>query len=192
MIKDKLLDKTANRFDVAINAAAAAENRSEPRWDYGRNLSHTDDEYDKKQETKKNQWTLLRKETPPSAGNSRHINSDGFFCEAPSKCSTKKNYRILLNLSDSFGADPEYAHFVVQRVNRNRSESLFNANGLRAMCDIENQLTETENYDELCERHIHSNSCCRPWSLPNYVALLANRSSCHDIEVSVVNFHQTK
>lgn len=78
-----------NRIDEVDDPVAVLSdnNRTEPRWDYGKNSSHTDEEYDRKLETKKNQWTLLRKESPPTAasGGGKHVNSDGFFCEAPSK-----------------------------------------------------------------------------------------------------------
>lgn len=60
--------------------------RSEQHWNYGKNLSFTnEDEYNEKQEQKKNQWKLLREQNPPSATTDIHIKTDGFFCEAPSK-----------------------------------------------------------------------------------------------------------
>lgn len=50
------------------------------------------------------------------------------------------------------------------------------------MCDLEFQITQTAGYDEMCENQVGYDTCCRPWSLPNYVALLANRKSCFDLE----------
>lgn len=98
----------------------------------------------------------------------------------------------------------EYAHFVVQRVNYNLTETLFELNGLLGMfcnrvlslhiasfdwfflaiCDLEYKLEQIEPYQELCETEITSRKCCKPWSLPNYIALISNKTSCFDIEVS--------
>ena len=36
-------------------------------------------------------------------------------------------------------------------------------------------------FRDVCVKKTHSGDCCRSWSLPNYVALLSNRSSCHNI-----------
>lgn len=91
----------------------------------------------------------------------------------------------------------------MERVQHNLTVSLFEINGLLAMCDLEFQITQTTGYQELCENYVDYNHCCRPWSLPNYVALLANRSSCFDLEPqdvvharnllhSCVNFYQTR
>lgn len=81
---------------------------------------------------------------------------------------------------------PEYGHFVLARVNRTLNDSLFELNVLMAMCDLETKLTQVHYYRDLCQVEIGSKRCCRPWSIPNYVALLSNRSSCFDIEVSVI------
>lgn len=81
--------------------------------------------------------------------------------------------------------DKEYIHFVVKRVRWNVNESMFDANALLSMCELERKLVETDGYDELCQKEISSINCCRPWSLPNYVALLSNKTSCFDINVGV-------
>lgn len=57
-----------------------------------------------------------------------------------------------------------------------------------AMCDLEIQLTNVDGYGDVCELDIDSRKCCRPWSLPNYVALLSNKSSCFDIDVGFLYF----
>lgn len=78
--------------------------------------------------------------------------------------------------------DPEYAHFVIQRHTENLTESLFELNTLLAMCELESRLEHIDEYQDLCERGASNDKCCRPWSLPNYIALLSNRSNCFDIE----------
>lgn len=133
-------------------------------WDYGTNQSYVNNnETEQMQQTKKDQWKMLRNFNPPSSTTDVHIPTDGFFCESPS---------------------PEYGHFVLERVNQTLNESLFEWSALIAMCDLEMRLTQVNYYRDLCQVEIGSKKCCRPWSLPNYVALLSNRSSCLDIEVS--------
>jgi hypothetical protein len=80
--------------------------------------------------------------------------------------------------------DKEYMHFVIKRINQ-LNESLFEINALLDMCDLEQKIIETNDYDDLCQKELNSNSCCRPWSLPNYVALLSNKTSCFEINVSI-------
>lgn len=76
-------------------------------------------------------------------------------------------------------------HFVVQRIRWNLNESMFDTNVLYSMCELEQRIADTEGYADICQRDVSSeSSCCRPWSLPNYVALLSNKTSCFDINVS--------
>lgn len=71
---------------------------------------------------------------------------------------------------------------VMQRVEHNLTESLFEINGLLAMCDLELKITQLPGYRKLCETQPSSSAdCCTPWSLPNYVALIANQTSCFDL-----------
>lgn len=51
------------------------------------------------------------------------------------------------------------------------------------MCDLESKLTEIHSYKEFCQVKYYSKECCRPWSIPNYIALLSNKTTCHEIEV---------
>lgn len=182
MIKDNLRNSTRLDADTEANENNSSIIRSEQHWNYGKNLSFTnEDEYNEKQEQKKNQWKLLREQNPPSATTDIHIKTDGFFCEAPSKCT----FLFASDIKSNIVSDPEYAHFVVQRINHNITDTLFDLNGMLAMCELETRLTETPYYDVLCESQVSSTRCCRPWSLPNYVALLTNRTTCFDIEVSI-------
>lgn len=80
-------------------------------------------------------------------------------------------------------------HFVVQRIRWNLNESMFDTNVLYSMCELEQRIADTEGYEHICQREVSSeSSCCRPWSLPNYVALLSNKTSCFDINVSYCLF----
>lgn len=80
--------------------------------------------------------------------------------------------------------DKEYIHFVIKRVNWMLNESMLEVNTLLAMCELEQALVETDHYYSLCQKELTTSNCCRPWSLPNYVSLLSNKTSCFDITVS--------
>lgn len=69
----------------------------------------------------------------------------------------------------------------MERINHNLTASLLEVNALLAMCDLEQRLAAVEHYDDVCVKMVRTDDCCRPWSLPNYVALLANRTHCFDI-----------
>ncbi|KFM82675.1 Protein dispatched-like protein, partial [Stegodyphus mimosarum] len=76
-----------------------------------------------------------------------------------------------------------YAHVIIQSVS---GSNLFTVEGLKSICEIdENKLRKSKFFPELCE-HTQWNTCCRSWSISNYVALLQNLSSCHDIKQSDV------
>lgn len=109
---------------------------------------------------------------------------DSYFCDTPSKI------RYSISILDIFSfffefllKGREYSHFVLERIGEMNS-SLFDFEAIYAMCDLEIRLTNVKGYDQLCQVKLVSKTCCRPWSIPNYFALLSNRSSCVDIEVS--------
>ena len=75
------------------------------------------------------------------------------------------------------GAD--YAHVVF------RSEDehpLYNITKIHVMCQLEEEMIRTQpEFSSLCVRQIHSNECCRSWSVGSYIALLSGKASCEDI-----------
>lgn len=75
-------------------------------------------------------------------------------------------------------------HFVIKRNRWNVNESMLDTSTLLSMCELERDLVNTLDYGKLCQKEISSNNCCRPWSLPNYIALLSNKTSCFEINVS--------
>lgn len=86
--------------------------------------------------------------------------NDDYFCDAPNK---------------------EYTHMVLVRSNGNAS--LLDIESVRGMCDLETKLTTLKNYKGLCQLKFYSKQCCRPWSIPNYITLLSNKTTCAEIEV---------
>lgn len=138
-------------------------------WDYGRNLSSISEEvHNKRVLQKTKQWkSLLNLSPPPPLVVDFHMPFDGFFCESPNK---------------------EYSHLVVKRVNHNLSESLLELNAILAMCDLEQQLINSDQYERMCQKEMASNNCCRPWSLPNYISFLANKTSCYEIQEDDISY----
>ncbi|KFB38757.1 AGAP004140-PA-like protein [Anopheles sinensis] len=130
-------------------------------WEYGRNQSfYTEEIGNKTMEKKRAKWDTLRKLRPPPEPIEIHIPSDGFFCESPNK---------------------EYAHLVVQRKNENYNDTLFELNAFLALCELEQKVVTVDHYGDICQRELTSDSCCRPWSIVNYVTFLSNKSSCFEL-----------
>ncbi|XP_035783888.1 protein dispatched-like [Anopheles albimanus] len=131
-------------------------------WEYGYNRTYYAEETAKKTMTgKRDNWNTLRKLRPPPEPIEMHIPSDGFFCESPNK---------------------EYAHLVVQRINYNLNETLFELNAFLALCELEQLIVGVQHYEDICQRELASaDSCCRPWSIVNYVTFLSNKTSCFDL-----------
>ncbi|XP_030376547.1 protein dispatched [Scaptodrosophila lebanonensis] len=151
--------------DTVTGSVLEPTKRSE-HFEYGHNTTSVDEETHRERvQTKKSTWLLLKQAAslPTSSWTGADVRQpiDGYFCDA----SLRK----------------EYAHFVVQRIGRNSTNSLFDLNGLLAMCQLQEQIAAVPSYDAFCELEKLTSNCCRPWSLPNYAALLANRSSCFDL-----------
>ncbi|XP_055523625.1 protein dispatched [Wyeomyia smithii] len=131
-------------------------------WEYGKNMSfYAEETGNKTMEKKRAKWDTLRNLKPPPDSIEIHIPADGFFCESPNK---------------------EFAHFVVQRVNHNLNDTLFELNAFLAMCDLEQRITVGEHYTDLCQKELTSDNCCRPWSVVNYVTFLSNKTSCFELD----------
>lgn len=92
-------------------------------------------------------------------------------------------------------SDPGHAHIVLERKagGGHHNQSLFNFAGFKAMCHLETTITRaSQSYATLCETMptLDTTSpprCCRPWSLPTYVALAAGRESCHELNARDVD-----
>uniref|UniRef100_A0A336L3V2 CSON002639 protein n=1 Tax=Culicoides sonorensis TaxID=179676 RepID=A0A336L3V2_CULSO len=134
------------------------------QWDYGKNLSFMTEEKNQNIVENKAKWSDLRQSKPPS----QKINiSNGYFCDSPRN---------------------EYAHFVITSVNHEKHSSLFDITNLLAICDLEQKLSSIDGYRDICQRPMSSKQCCRPWSLPNYIALLTNKEDCFQINNTDIQF----
>ncbi|KAJ8986210.1 hypothetical protein NQ317_009916 [Molorchus minor] len=68
-----------------------------------------------------------------------------------------------------------YAHLVVTSHNK---KDLFTISNMLAMCRLENEFIDLNDYERLCIHNNKSDQCCKPWSLPNYIAIINNKASC--------------
>ncbi|EDX11803.1 GD19576 [Drosophila simulans] len=155
-------------YEITNDSASSSlePTRRTEQIEYGHNTTSVDEEeHQQRVQTKKSTWRLLKQAaTLPTDGWAdmhRRQPIEGFFCDS----SPRK----------------EYSHFVVQRIGPNATDSLFDLNGLLAMCQLQDQITEVPSYRAFCEPEMLTTECCRPWSLPNYAAMLANKSSCFDL-----------
>ncbi|XP_037730791.1 protein dispatched [Drosophila subpulchrella] len=165
-------------YEITNDSASSSlePTRRTEQIEYGYNTTSVDeDEHQQRVQTKKSTWRLLKQAaTLPTDGWAdmhRRQPIEGFFCDS----SPRK----------------EYSHFVVRRIGPNATDSLFDLNGLLAMCQLQDQITEVPSYRAFCEPEMLTTECCRPWSLPNYAAMLANKSSCFDLTVEDVTSLQT-
>jgi len=73
----------------------------------------------------------------------------------------------------------EYVKLVYSSVD---DDTLWTAAKLHSMCRLEEMyVRRLREFDTACIHTTHSRQCCRSWSAGNYVALLANRSSCQNV-----------
>lgn len=152
-------DYEVTNDSLVSSAASIAMNGHEIA--YGRNMTFVDEDDQRDRiHAKKNTWSILLN---GNISEKIRLPIEGYFCDSPAK---------------------EYSHFVVERIGPNSTDTLFDLNGLLAMCELQDQITRVQDYGEYCQRELISNNCCRPWSLSNYAALLANKSSCFDLTVS--------
>nr|XP_054758415.1 protein dispatched homolog 1-like [Lytechinus pictus] len=72
-----------------------------------------------------------------------------------------------------------YARMVYEPVD---GKTLFTVEALHSMCELEIQNVRSHvQFMKACYTSNVTNACCPSWSLPNYVALLNNRSNCFNI-----------
>ncbi|KAM8706150.1 hypothetical protein ACLKA7_010435 [Drosophila subpalustris] len=139
--------------------------RRSERIEYGHNTTFVDeDEHRDRVQSKKSTWRILKQASLPN--------------NAWSNSKVRQPHE-----NDS--------HFVVQRIGPNATDSLFDLNGMLAMCQLQDQIAAVPSYQAFCERELLTSNYCRPWSLPNYATLLANKSSCFDLTTEDVALLQT-
>ncbi|KAL0276394.1 UNVERIFIED_CONTAM: hypothetical protein PYX00_003982 [Menopon gallinae] len=87
----------------------------------------------------------------------QHLSSDGFFCD---------------------GLSQDYSHVVLESLDPQKS--LLTLDALHSVCELQKRLMDGKEMNEICET-VSPGHCCAPWSLPNYITLLYNRSDCFSV-----------
>ncbi|KAG5880194.1 hypothetical protein JTB14_006627 [Gonioctena quinquepunctata] len=120
---------------------------------YGSVVTLNDDRNSSDFITDLDRWKAVESLTPNQDQNTED-SDENFFCGSP---------------------DERYAHLVVTTHNK---KDLFTISNMLAMCRLEHELLGLKYYDDLCIQNTNFKRCCKPWSLPNYVALFNKRTSC--------------
>lgn len=77
--------------------------------------------------------------------------------------------------------DEKYAHLVIAATDQG---DLFTWKNLQSLCKLENILMNSKSAPGLCVSNAEiPGTCCKPWSLPSYIAVLSDRHSCLSITV---------
>ncbi|XP_014252148.1 protein dispatched [Cimex lectularius] len=95
---------------------------------------------------------------PTSHHHHNHLGPDSFFCTEPN---TENGRMVFSSVS---GTD------------------LFQLGPLLDMCKFSEILTSGPEYNQICDQvSTRTRKCCPLWSLPNYVAVINNKTSCFNI-----------
>lgn len=126
-------------------------------WTFGVNVSEAQPDYGNASEP----WKTLRDELSEkkllSGHNHDHFSRDGFFCGAPS---------------------PEYSHMVLSTTD---GSDLLSLAALHSACRLDYSLRERPHFTSNCQTST-ANSCCRSWTLHNYIAVLHGHTDCLQIK----------
>ncbi|CAG0886573.1 unnamed protein product [Darwinula stevensoni] len=77
-----------------------------------------------------------------------------------------------------------YSHMVISSIDG--YGTLFSRESLLSICSLEKKFAQKQLYSDFCDES-SAGQCCRAWSLPSYIALLHNHTSCFDITNEDVN-----
>ncbi|KAL1492621.1 hypothetical protein ABEB36_010857 [Hypothenemus hampei] len=114
-----------------------------------------------------NKWQALQNMSDYNGG-SKKITYEKYFCGDP---------------------DENYVHLVISST---KKENLFTYKYLKSLCKLELFLMSFKSVSGICISNSQiEGQCCKPWSLPNYIAALFDRHTCLTITESDVNETRT-
>ncbi|XP_053603094.1 protein dispatched homolog 1 [Plodia interpunctella] len=134
-------------------------------WGFGKNMSHESENTVINRDHIRKQWVSL-KEMQLKPEKPIHHNYASGTCGAP----------VF-----------DYAHLVVTSTD---DSSLLTYPNIARMCKLQTFLIEAgeDEYYKVCERAKHTDKlCCPIWSVPNYIALISDKSSCENLTEVDVN-----
>ncbi|OQV19566.1 Protein dispatched-like protein 1 [Hypsibius exemplaris] len=65
---------------------------------------------------------------------------------------------------------------------RKDAGNLLNLEGIRELCQLDADIRRLDEFQSCSEESADTGRLCRTWNLPNYVAVLAGKTSCHQLE----------
>uniref|UniRef100_A0A023EYY9 Putative patched transmembrane receptor n=2 Tax=Triatoma infestans TaxID=30076 RepID=A0A023EYY9_TRIIF len=88
--------------------------------------------------------------------------------------------------SEYFCSDPaaEYGRIVVSGIDSRID--LFSVSSILTICRLESLITSPDLYKNICATS-GEHKLCKPWSLPNYITMISNKTTCMDITEEDVN-----
>ncbi|XP_041976421.1 protein dispatched [Aricia agestis] len=152
-----------NKYNSNIGFVKTLSNSSQTNfssdhvhWGFGKNTTYEEEDTELLRNHSREQWKSLR-DMPNTRDNV--VNHGSGVCGAPAA---------------------DYAHLVVTSTN---SKSMLSFENVKQMCNLQSSLINIANdeYNKLCQRSHSNDYCCSIWSVPNYIALISGRNSCHNI-----------
>ncbi|KAA0184897.1 hypothetical protein HAZT_HAZT002747 [Hyalella azteca] len=131
-----------------------------------------------------------------------HLAPDGFFCNPP----VPTYAHVIVGVSSAVCSTPSsdilspfsFATSVFSTTD-NKAEnsstlapdlsmySLLSLPHLQSICKLDHRIREAPAFNTICERS-SPEQCCLSWTIPNYVALLTNKTHCDDITEDDVTY----
>ncbi|KAF2363401.1 Protein patched/dispatched [Trinorchestia longiramus] len=139
--------------------------------------------------------------------NHNHLAPDGFFCNSlvPDYghlvVSVNNNAANCPNPSSSSAEIFSPFNFASSAFSRSESEpsnmsaeaseltaySLMSLDHLQSICELDRRIREAPSFEGICQR-ASPEECCPSWSIPNYVALLTNKTRCEGMTEADVTY----
>lgn len=88
---------------------------------------------------------------------------------------------IIFSIKFCIFSDSKYAHIVLTA---GSEVNLFSWEHLKTLCKYEHYIMNSKVVEDLCiSNNQMPGQCCRPWSIPNYIAAFFDKHSCLSITV---------
>lgn len=91
---------------------------------------------------------------------------------------------IIISIEFCKFSDSKYAHIVLTA---GIEVNLFSWEHLKTLCKFEHYIMNSKLVEDLCiSNNQMPGQCCRPWSIPNYIAAFFDKHSC--LSITVMSF----
>lgn len=144
---------------VLESPEATTITQGQVHWGYGKNVTIENENATLLNNYSREQWNILKKME-------RKLDIPIHHNYASGQCGSPVN---------------SYSHLVIKSQDRT---SMLSYKNIQASCNLQSKLFDIApaEYHNFCERTMSNESmCCPIWSLPNYIALISGKNSCHDV-----------